>query len=389
MRSTGQHVVIVGAGAAGHAAATALRRQGFEERVTLVHGEDPAPYNRTLVDKAVLPGILTPAQAALPDLTPLGVEVVRARVRAVDVTAREVVLDDGGRLRFAALVAATGSTPRPLPLAAGGTGRLLHLHTTADAEHLRDRLGADPARVRVTLLGAGLIGSEVASHLSGLGVDVHLVARPELPLADVLGAEVARRVARLHRVHVRTHFGRTVVDVRAHTDALMVTLDDGSRLESEVAVVAHGTVPASGWLTGADGGVAVDGRLRAHTRPGVYAAGGVAVHADSAGRPFRIDHWDAATAQGEHAARTVLHDLVGAADPGPYLPLTGFTTSLYGRAIAAYGVAPAGADQQHRTVGDEGVLTTFGAPGGEAITAAAGLGAGRELMELRRLLARP
>ena len=46
-----------------------------------------------------------------------------------------------------------------------------------------------------------------------------------------------------------THFGRQVRAVSGGTDSVTVTLDDGHVLESDLAVVAHGTVPASAWTT--------------------------------------------------------------------------------------------------------------------------------------------
>ena len=54
--------------------------------------------------------------------------------------------------------------------------------------------------------------------------------------------------------------------------------------------------------------------------------------------------------QGSHAARTLLHDIAAAPDPGPYAPTTGFTMSLYRQPIAALGVALPNAEQRHYIV---------------------------------------
>jgi putative flavoprotein involved in K+ transport len=56
--TTEQHIVVAGAGAAGHSAASTLRQEGYTGPLTVVHGEAHPPYNRTLVNKAVLPGLL-------------------------------------------------------------------------------------------------------------------------------------------------------------------------------------------------------------------------------------------------------------------------------------------------------------------------------------------
>jgi 3-phenylpropionate/trans-cinnamate dioxygenase ferredoxin reductase subunit len=114
------------------------------------------------------------------------------------------------------------------------------------------------------------------------------------------------------------------------------------------------------------------------------------MHTGRSGWSYRVDHWDAATRQGAHAARTLLHDHFDGEDPGPYAPSTGFTLIQYRQVIAAYGVPlPGAVERQHPTGSADAFLTTFHDPAHEAITAAAGLGASRELLALRAQLERP
>lgn len=383
-------VVVAGAGAAGHSAAMTLRQEGYTGPLTVLHTEPHAPYNRTLVNKAVLQGLLTASQIALPSLDSLDVRLVRAGVVAIDPAASGLRLDNGEWLPYSMMIAATGSTPRSHHPAYDEADRLRHIHTVDDAARIREGFGEVPGSRSVTLLGAGFIGAETASYLAEAGATVHLVSRPAVPLVGVLGEAIARRVTELHEAHVTTHFGRQVRAVAGGRDSVAVTLDDGQVLESDLAVVAHGTVPESAWATQTARGIAVDDRLRAVGVPRVYAAGSVAVHTDRMGHYYRVDHWDAATGQGAHAARTLLHDHANGDDPGPYAPSTGFTLHLYRHAIAAYGVVRPGAvERQHPTGDADAILTTFHEPAHETMTAAAGIGAGRELLALRAHLERP
>jgi NADPH-dependent 2,4-dienoyl-CoA reductase/sulfur reductase-like enzyme len=385
--STG--VVVAGAGAAGHSAATTLRLEGYAGPLTVLHAEPHATYNRTLVNKAVLQGLLTAEQIALPSLESLDVHLIRAGVVAIDPAASVLLLDNGERLPYSALVAATGSTPRSHKHL-GEAARLLHIHTVDDAVRIRGWFVDDPGARSVTVLGAGFIGAETASYLADAGATVHLVSRPAIPLAGVLGEQIARRVTELHAGHVTTHFERQVHSVSGHRDSVTVTLDDGRVLESDLVIVAHGTVSASAWATDTEEGIAVDDRLRAVGLRRVYAAGSVAVHTDRMGQSYRVDHWDAATSQGAHAVRTLLHDHANGEDPGPYAPSTGFTLHLYRHAIAAYGVVRPGAvERQHPTGNVDAILTTFHGPAHQTMTAAAGIGAARELLALRSQLERP
>ncbi|MFH6691361.1 FAD-dependent oxidoreductase, partial [Cellulosimicrobium funkei] len=152
---------------------------------------------------------------------------------------------------------AVGRVPA-LAGADGGESRVVHLHTARDAERLRALLGPDPARRTVTVLGAGFVGSETAAWLAEVGATVHLVARSRLPLAGALGTAVARAVAQRHEEHLDAHLGRRVEAVTEHPGGVTVRLAGGTTLESDLAVVAHGTAPAA---PGTGGGVAVDHRL--------------------------------------------------------------------------------------------------------------------------------
>jgi NADPH-dependent 2,4-dienoyl-CoA reductase/sulfur reductase-like enzyme len=382
-------VVIVGAGAAGLSAAATLRAEGYVGSLTVINGEAHRPYNRTLVNKAVLSGLLTAEQIVQPGASELEADLIQGKVASVDTDLSILTLEDGRQLPYDALIAASGSAPQPSGDSIPASERVFHLHTVDDAARLRAQLDKNPHDRTVTILGAGFIGSEAASYLAEAGAHVHLVSRPSTPLASALGEHIARRIADLHRIHVKTHFGQSFTSLSTGPDSATVTLSDGNTLESDVVLMAHGTKPTSAWLTGSDGGIAVDSNLRARHYRRVYAAGGIALHTASDGQLYRIDHWDAAVEQGAHAAQVALRGLTGRQDPAPYIPTTGFTITLYQRSAAAYGpVLPGTAERQHYTGSSEALLTSFHNTDG-AMTAVAGLGAFPQLLSARSQLTAP
>lgn len=359
MSTTAHRVVILGAGAAGTSAARALCARPDVD-VTLVARTGETPYNRMLV-KAVAYGQLTPelVRVQLPDVT-----LIADTARSVDTATRHVHLDSGAQVPFDSLVVATGSAPRVLDEAVEGVnhavrlGRVTTLHSLADAVRVRDALTGHDRPARVVCYGAGVTAAETASALTRDGHHVTLVARSPVPGVAAFGADAAAVVADDHRAHLAaTFFGRTVRAVDGHDDRVDVVLDDGTTVPADLLVVALGTVPRAPapWR----GAVAVDDRLRAQ-EPGVYAAGGVAVHHDDLGT-WRIDHWEDGAAQGAHAAAMVLAGLGQAPDPGPYRPRSPFTAQVHGRTVAGAGLtarvatrrAPADEDltlHEHREV---------------------------------------
>src|SRR5699024_6782995 len=109
--------------------------------------------------------------------------------------------------------------------------------------------------------------------------------------------------------------------------------------EGDLAIVAHGTLPAAPAPWTGPEGIPVDSHLRALHAPRqrIYAAGGVAVHHYPGHASYRIDHWDDSTAQGAHAARALLYDLGSDDDPGTYLPVSPFSARIHGHTLTGAG----------------------------------------------------
>ena len=301
-------VVIVGAGAAGSAAADTLRREGYAGPVTVIDGDRDAPYDRPNLSKDYLAGNapeewipLRPKEA----YRDRGIEL-RLGVRAtrIDVAAKRVELDDGGSIAFERLLIATGAAPARLPGAAGESPRVMYLRTLADSRAI---IAAAERSKRAVVIGASFIGLEVAASLRARGLDVHVVAPESRPLERVLGPELGGFVRAVHEEHgVVFHLGRTAKAVGASD----VTLDDGSTLAADLVVAGVGVRPnldlaaSAGVVEGR--GVPVDECLETRV-PGIFAAGDIAYWPDPhSGERIHVEHWVHAERMGQVAARNML-----------------------------------------------------------------------------------
>lgn len=326
-------ILIVGGGAAGRACAQELRAGGFQGGIEIVDAEPGGAIDRTLVDKALLPGLLTREQIALPPIE--GVVVTTGEAVAADVGTNTVELRDGRRLSADAVVIASGAVPRHADGIDIASNTPVHrLHTADDAEALRQAIPQADGR-RIAVVGAGFTGTELASHYVAAGAEVVLVGRSAMPLVGALGADISPRLAALQRGRTDARLGTTVRAIAPTGARARLSLSDGSSVEVDAVILAHGSVPAAAWA-GAPDGIRVDDRLRA--LEGRWYAAGSAAYIDSGGARLTTDHWDAAVAQGRHAARTILHDLLGDEDPGPHRPTTGFNLRAFGSTIAVRGL---------------------------------------------------
>lgn len=382
-----ERIAIIGASLAGMRAATTLRDEGFSGAIIVVGEEPHPPYDRPPLSKQFLAGKWDEERISLVardkvDALALDLRLGR-RAIALDAERHEIALDDGTSVGFDKAIVATGSHPRNLP----GTElsqSVMTLRTLDDSRRLASRIGN---ATRIVVVGGGFIGSEVAATSSGLGAEVTVLEALEVPLGKVLGHMVGSACAELHRSHgvqVRTRTG--VASVVERGEGAVVTLDDGSTIDSDVVVVGIGIVPTVDWLEGSgldlDDGVIVDSTL--HATDDVLAAGDVARWPEVRhGGTVRAEHWTNAAEQGVVAAHNLL---AGRSAAEPFVPVPYIWSDQYDVKIQVLG-SPRPDDTVEVVDGsiDEGrFVAVYGRDG--ILTAAVGFGRPRQLMAFRPLI---
>ena len=318
-----RRVVVVGASLAGLRTAEALRQAGFEGSLTIVGAERHSPYNRPPLTKAALAEGPDASTLQLPQaLDVRATWVLGVSATTLDLAAREVRLDAGASVPFDGLVIATGARARRLP---GGVGAVdvHHIRTVDDALRLHRAL-AEPGQ-RVLVIGAGFLGSEVASTAVSLGHRVTLVEATAGPMLGALGPELSTYCAELHRSRgVDLRMSTTVEslapseDGRRTTAVLTDHMNGGhARVDADIIVAALGAVPNADWLQGSglavDSGVLTDLSLTTlrgvgSPVPGVVAVGDVARVPQPLldGAAARVEHWATAVGHSRIAAATLL-----------------------------------------------------------------------------------
>ena len=216
---------------------------------------------------------------------------------------------------------------------------VVYLRTLEDALALKPRLSEN-----LLIVGAGWIGLEVAAAARTAGGTVTVVETAALPLANVLGPELAPVFVDLHRDHgVDLRLDTFVAAVEQRGGRTEVWLADGHLVTPDLILVGIGAAPdhqlAARAGISTDHGVLVDAVLRA-SDPHVYAAGDVANHDHPLLGRVRVEHWDTAIHQGRHAARSML------GDDAPYVRQPYFFTDQYDLGMEYVGhVGPDGYDE--------------------------------------------
>ncbi|MGW6332929.1 NAD(P)/FAD-dependent oxidoreductase [Nocardia rhamnosiphila] len=339
-----EHIVIVGAGQAGGDLVANLREKSFAGRITLIGSEDTYPYSRPPLSKAYLLGQKVGSEMLIRseemyrrfDIeSKLGVQVT-----SIDRKRKRVVLSDGRRLDYDALVLATGGSPRIYPdVQIEDASNVFYLRTIEQAEQLRPRLTPG---TRMTVIGGGYIGLEVAAVARTLGVAVTVVEREERLLARVTSPVTSSFFSRIHReAGVSLHIGRSIrrFDLDSGHELTGLVLDDDTVIETDVCLIGIGLQPNTDLAESAgievSDGILVDSLLRTND-PAVFAIGDVARYPcpDSDGTR-RLESIPNSTEQ----ARTLAQTLTG--KPVPYTAIPWFWSDQYELKLQVVGLANA------------------------------------------------
>jgi apoptosis-inducing factor 3 len=302
-----EKIVIIGGGAAGFAAAEMLRRQGYQNGILMLSGDDALPYDRPNLSKDYLAGTIPFDYVPLRDESFYAKNLIETRlgraVRELDVRARQVVLA-GEAIPYDRLLLATGAEPVRLTIPGADRPHVCTLRSLADCQNIIER--AKAAR-QIVVIGASFIGLEVAAALRTRNLEVHVVAPDERPMERTLGPEMGNFIRGLHEEHgVIFH----LEDKVALIDEKNVRLEKGGTIGADLVVVGIGVRPRLELAEKAglklDRGIVVD-RFLETSAPGVYAAGDIARWPDShSGESIRVEHWVVAERQGQAAALNML-----------------------------------------------------------------------------------
>jgi apoptosis-inducing factor 3 len=337
-RKDGRCFVLLGAGAAGQAAAQTLREEGFAGRVVMVSREAELPYDRTLLSKYRLSGAEGGEKTPLQDgafYERHRIERLVGEIAEVDVTAGTLRFADGRRLSYDAAVLATGGEARRPALPGIGLPGVFVLRVSADADAI---LAAAAEGRRVVVVGGGFIAMEAAASLRERGLAVTVILPEAAPFERQVGPRLGAVFARLHaQKGVVLRPRQKVAAFEGEGAVRAVVLESGERVPADLVVIGAGIRPATASLRGLalreDGGVGVDRLLQAGPR--FYAAGDVAAFPlYGNGSQTRVEHWRVAQQQGRVAALNMLGREV------PYDAVPYFWTIHYLKRLDYIGYAP-------------------------------------------------
>ena len=306
--------VVVGDGVAGSSAAETLRERAPEAEITVITDEGEALYNRILI-KEFAKGKLPEAPISIHDsdwYAERDIELsLNTHVTGVDTDEKVVHIYEGDDVPYDKLLVATGGTPRQLPVDDSDADGVHHFWTFQDARAIgKDVEAADTGVV----VGAGLLGVDLAAVSGARGLDAHFLMRGDRWWRYALSPDGAEIVHGALRERGVTPVFESGVDHFETEDGHVTAAVDpgGDRYEADFVGVAVGLDMNTACLRGSgverDDGVLVDEYMRTSVED-VYAAGDLTrFHDTIVGERAQNGSWGSAKEQGRVAAVNMAAD---------------------------------------------------------------------------------
>ena len=307
--------VIIGDGIAGSSAAETIREADPDADVTVITDEGEALYNRILI-KEFAKGKLPEAPISIHDegwYEERDIELeLNTHVTEIDTAGHEIHTHTSGSYDYDKLLVATGGTPTQLPVENSDAEGVHHFWTFEDARAIEEH--ADEAETGI-VVGAGLLGIDLAAICGAQGIDAHYLMRGECwwrYALDEEGAEIIHDA--LRDVGVEPVFDSGVDHFVTDEDGVVTGAVDpnGEEFAGDFVSVAIGLDFNTEFLRGSgietDNGVVVDEYMQTNVED-VYAAGDITQFNDLIlGERAQNGAWGSAKEQGSIAAQNMVAD---------------------------------------------------------------------------------
>lgn len=334
-----ERVLIIGGGHAAGQCAASLRQKGWAGEIVIA-GEEPfPPYQRPPLSKAYLSGATTAERlffkpSAFYEKEGIDLQLGRRAV-GIDRETRQVSFESGPLITYDYLVIATGARVRQLDCDGADLEGVGYLRSITDTDALKENLSND---ARLTIVGAGYIGLEVAAVAAKGGVKVTVLEIADRVMSRVTSPTISRFFEDLHREHgVDLKLGVGLSGFEGSGQVESARLSDDTLLPCDQAIVGIGIIPNDEIARDAgletDDGIVVDNCTRT-SDPLIFAIGDCTRHESRYyGGSLRLESVHNALEQGKTAASAIC------GETSPYDQVPWFWSDQYDVKLQTVGIS--------------------------------------------------
>lgn len=237
-------VLIIGAGYAGWQAAESIREQLPDSEITLLTACDGTVYPKPAISMALSQGrtaedlkeASAEEKAAQLDI---GVKT-RTKVMSIN-TKRKKVMTTTGSFSYDKLILATGARA-VLPKIEGDAGH--EVLAINDLNAYRKFRNALEGKNSVTIIGGGLIATEMAEDLATQDIKVDLIVRGNHLMRQILPSSIADTLEdKMKQKNIQLHFDTQITQMDTAENGYQLTTAEGSHIDTQMVLSAIGLQP--------------------------------------------------------------------------------------------------------------------------------------------------
>ena len=287
-----QKITIIGAGAAGIAAAEAARMRNKDAEITIISNEAYNPYYRPAISALILENIYErlPKAIFLKEqdwYQKNNIEVdLNQRIHDINFEQKQFNLEDNNTkeirtIEYDKLIIATGASPfiPPIKGVKNNYKNVVMCDNIEDVKHIQKLIKEHKVK-RATVLGGGVLGLENAWSLTGLGLKVDVVEQAHqlmhMQLDDESGVRF-QKILENHNIKFHTQLSAQEI-IGNKTMGQEVILSNGEKIPFDLLVLSCGVRRNTHFLDetkiNINHGIVVNNKMETSV-PDVYACGDV------------------------------------------------------------------------------------------------------------------
>ncbi|MBC8015983.1 MAG: FAD-dependent oxidoreductase [Sporomusaceae bacterium] len=295
------HIIILGGGIAGLAAAEEIRKRSEDMNITIISAENPLPYYRINLTRYLAQEINKDKLMIHPDnwYTEKRIKFINGQeANAIKTATKQVELQDGTALTYDKLIVAMGASPFIPPITGSNLENVVTVRTLDDAEYILKRL---PVMHDCICIGGGILGLETAGAIAKSGMKVTLLESAPWLMPRQLNAQGAKVLKKyLEGIGIEVRENTKIKEITGKDFCQGIMMEDGEIIPAELVVITAGVKPDTSLARKA--GLAVDNGLVVNnymqtSDDNIFAAGDVTQHH---GMVYGL--WNVAQYQGKIAA---------------------------------------------------------------------------------------
>lgn len=327
-KNTKENIIIVGNGAAGIAAADAVRIRNEEANIEIITKEDvPAYYRPSLSD--YLTDSINDKEFYLKDESWYKDKNISIsygiNVDIINSEEKNIKLSNGEIRKYDKLILANGSRGNIPPVLGVEKQGTFVLRTKKDADRIKEYAKESS---RVVIIGGGILGLEAAWELKKLGLKVTIVEMAARIFPRQLDAEASLIFEeQVNKQEIKIYKNHYVKAIVGENKVEYVELDNGKQIKADMVLVSAGIKSNTQVATGSpikfNYGILVDEKMST-SEADIYAAGDIAEFQGSV-----MGLWATALEQGNIAgANAAGDDLIYKPSIQP-VTFSGMETSIF------------------------------------------------------------